>query len=134
MNQNLNELINRGAKINIIQKLGILMMDRIMRVETMKLDDQTKEMVELEWWKFRNGSEAKRGKEAPIWEGTGIGMVIPEFQKLLYVPQDEAPTKATDEWLKINEKWTKGLTEPQKRAYRNQVMRESYKSLYAKIA
>lgn len=58
----------------------------MMKVRIMEIGMTEEQTIEIEWWKYRNGSEAERGMEASIWAGAGIGMKTPKMEKLMYVP------------------------------------------------
>mmetsp|Transcript_33335 Transcript_33335/g.96302 ORF Transcript_33335/g.96302 Transcript_33335/m.96302 type:complete len:836 (-) Transcript_33335:67-2574(-) len=127
MNENFQEMVNRGGHKLTLQKLACIMIDRIMQIEK----DGIK--MKLQWWPFRHGYKAQNSEEHIFWKGSGMGRKPPVFPKSKIYPKKNAPKKAVNEWCEANDKWV-NLLKDKRKTYEKELLRESYKNFFGKEA
>jgi hypothetical protein len=125
MNSNMIELRNRGAKLYNLLRIGKKILDGMFTVTTN--EGKTRK---LEWWDYRGGSGYVQGQKHPLWGVVEGGKQLPHFEKTNIIPLKTAPSKATDEWIEMNEKWCRALGSAELAAYKRQLLRESYKPFF----
>jgi hypothetical protein len=125
MNDNLTEMRNRGGDLRVLLNIGRKILNSMFTV----IDEDGKK-INLEWWEFRHGSQGRNNKKHVLWEATENGKALPQFSKTRIKPFKEAPSKAADEWMEMNEKWCKALEDSEKAAYRNVLLEEAYKPFF----
>jgi hypothetical protein len=119
LTRNLTELVNRGADTRLTRRLGM----RLLNAMYAFTDEHGS--LSLDWWPVRYGA---KGGVGILW-GSGVtaGMDFPKTE--LKLPT-EAPTFATEDWVRSKEQWFN--TDEMRLEYRTYCLRESYKGLYGK--
>ncbi|GFM95162.1 RNA-dependent RNA polymerase, partial [viral metagenome] len=123
LTQNCTELLSRGAPPRMARRLAYKMLDALYTIK----DPKSNNTLMLDWWPVRYGGTGKRGT---LWGLEERDITVTWDKPVLTLPK-EAPQKASQAWLETKWQLARHLTSGQLAAYKQHLIRENYKSLYA---
>jgi hypothetical protein len=128
MSDNCLEIISRGADAEIMIKVIVNLINRMMTINV-KDELGNIEKVPLEWWAYRHGIE---GRDTPqsLWYGSGSAEPAPKLEESKLQVHDYVPRNACRDWLNNKSKWLKQIDSSQIDRYEMQLLVQTYKSFY----
>jgi hypothetical protein len=132
LSDNCTEIIARGADPEIMMKVIVNIINRMMVIpkrKDMPSNEQIEENIELEWWAYRHGIDGEDRTDS-LWHGTGRAMSAPKLEESNFKVGKMAPELARNDWLEDKGKWLKCVDEVKLGWYKDKLLEEAYKSYY----